>query len=186
MARNGIDIKHNLPSDSELARMFDAVPILDRHKVADKVLKAGAKPVVKRARQLAPRSTQADRDKRSDSQRGAADWDYPLWKTIDHVVRKYRTGGFAAIGPRWPKGNKAYFNTSPRGNKGSLWGTSGKQYRRRSSRSASTYSDYTAPAAKRRVQIRNWIVQAFDEIKGQQLGAMKAKLKTVTNEIWRR
>jgi hypothetical protein len=165
MARNGIDIKHNLPSDKELARMFDAVPILDRHKVADKVLKAGAKPVVKRARQLAPRSTQADRDKRSDKQRGAADWDYPLWKTIAHVVRKYRTGGFAAIGPRWPKGNKAYFNTSPKGRRQVLWGK---------------------PTGRTLPQIRNWIVQAFDETKGQQLGAMKAKLKTVTNEIWRR
>lgn len=165
MARNGIDISHNLPSDAELDRMFNAVPILDRHKVADKVLRAGAKPIVKRAQQLAPRSTQEDRDKRTDAQRSSADWDYPLWKTIKHVVRKYRTGGFAAIGPEWPKGNKAYFNTSPKGRKQVLWGR---------------VTGRVIP------QVRNWIVQAFDETKSQQLGAIKAKLKTVLDDIWKR
>lgn len=166
MTRNSLDIRHNLPSDAELARMFNAVPILDRHGVADKTLNAGAQPVVKRARQLAPRSTPEDRAKRSSSQRNKADWDYPLWKTIKRVTRKYNRGanGAAIIGPEWPKGNKAYFNTSPRGRRQVLWGR---------------------PTGRTLPQIRNWIVQAFDETRGQQLENMKNKLRTLMNEIWK-
>ena len=162
---NKLDIRHNLPTDNELGRMFNAVPILDRHKVADKVLTAGAQPIVKRARQLAPRSSQEDRDKRSAKQRASGDWDYPLWKTIKRVIRKYRTGGYAAVGPEWPKGNKAYFNTSPSGRREYFWGKA---------------------SGRTRVTVRNWIVQAFDETRSDQLGSMKTKLKAVMDGVWKR
>jgi hypothetical protein len=162
---NKLDVKINLPSDAELKRMFDAVPVLERYSVSDKVVRAGAKHIVNRARQLAPRSTQVDREKRSKSQRASADWNYPLWKTIKLVVRKYaRAAGVGVVGPEWPKGNKAYFNTSPRGRQQVLWG-------KRTGR--------TIP------QIRNWIVQAFDETKQKQLASMKSKLKELMDDIWR-
>ena len=160
---NKLDIRHNLPTDNELGRIFNAVPILERHKVADKVLTAGAQPIVKRARQLAPRSSQEDRDKRSAKQRASGDWDYPLWKTIKRVIRKYRTGGYAVIGPEWPKGNKAYFNTSPSGRRQVLWGR---------------------PTGRTVAAVRNWIAQAFDETRGAQLTQMKAKLKSLMQDIW--
>lgn len=160
---NKLDIKIEMPNDAELNRMFDAVPQLERYRVLDQVVRAGAIPVRKRARQLAPRSTKADRDKRSKNQRSEADWDYPLWKTVKYVVRKYgKRIGIAVVGPEWPGGNKAYFNTSPSGREQVLWG-------RRTGR--------TIP------QIRNWIVQAFDETKPQQLAAMKAKLRTLLDRI---
>lgn len=163
---NRIDIKMQLPSDAELSAMFDAVPILERARLSEQVLKAGARPVVTRARQLAPRSTPEMRAKRSRSQRDKADWDYPLWKTIKMVFRKgRRAAGMSVIGPEWPKGNKAYFNTSPKGRQQVLWGKR---------------TGIVVP------QIRNWIVQAFDETKPQQLAAMKAKLKTILDGIWKR
>lgn len=157
-----VDVK--LPTDAELERIFNAVPILERYKVGDKVTRAGAAVVVRRARQLAPRSTPEDRAKRSASQRKAADWDTPLWKTIAFVVRGYRRGATAVIGPRWPVGNKAYFNTSPSGRRQVLWGV----------RTGRTIA-----------QIRNWIVQAFDETRSEQLAAMKTKLTQLMNDIWK-
>jgi hypothetical protein len=163
---NKIDLRLNLPSDSELAAMFDAVPVLERAEVSYHTLRAGVNPLVKRARQLSPRSTKEMRDKRSASQRKQADWDYPLWKTIKLVVRRGRRGaGFAVVGPEWPKGNKAYFNTAPKGRRQIFWGVA---------------SGATVP------QIRNWIVQAFDETKSQQLLAMKVKLKLLMDQIWKR
>lgn len=160
---NKVDLTHNLPSDAELARMFDAVPILKRHAVADQTVRAGTAPIVRRARQLAPRGNNRDRSLRSAKQKAEADWDYPLWKTIKRVVRKYAANALGVVGPEWPKGNKAYFNTSPGGRRQVLWGR---------------HTGKIIP------QIRNWIVQAFDETRPQQLAAMKSKLTTLMREIW--
>lgn len=167
MARkNGIDLKLKLPTDAELKKMFDAVPILQRHRVSDQVVRAGARPIVTAARRLAPRSTEADRAKRSESQREKADWNYPLWKTIKQVVRKGRNAGaISIVGPEWPKGNKVYFNTSPAGRRQVLWG-------KRTGR--------VVP------QIRNWIVLAFEQTQTQQLSAMKKKLLQLMDGIWKR
>lgn len=155
----------NLPTDQEIERMFNAVPVLERHKVADKTVRAGATPIVKRARQLAPRSSKTGTaDKRSRNQQAQADWSTPLWKTIAMVVRKYSSNAAAIIGPRWPDGNKAYFNTSPAGRRKWLWGRDTGQI---------------VP------QVRNWIVQAFDETRAEQLAAMKRKLKSLMDEVWR-
>lgn len=162
---NKLDIRMNLPTDAEINRMFNAVPILDRFQVTDQVVRAGAKPIVQRARQLAPRSTPEARAKRSTKQKAAADWDYPLWKTIKMVVRKYARVSVSVVGPEWPKGNKAYFNTSPGGRKQVLWGR---------------VTGVIVP------QIRNWIVQAFDETKPQQREAMRKKLRVLMDQIWKR
>lgn len=161
----GIAFKMDFPTDEELNHMFDAVPKLEKFKVLDKAIRPAADIVVKRARALAPRSTEADRAKRSKSQRDKADWNYPLWKTIKRVVRKYQNRyGVAVIGPEWPRGNKAYFNTSPKGRKQVLWG-------KRTGR--------IVP------QIRDWIVQAFDETKPQQLASIKEELTKLTDQMMR-
>jgi len=155
---------HNLPTDAEINAMFDAVPILEKHKVTDKVLTAMVRPIVKRARQKAPRQTETQRDKRGKNQEGQADWRTPLWKTITRVVRKYDRGrGFAMVGPSWPKGNKAYFNTSPTGRRQVFWGL-------RTGKTVATVHD--------------WITEAGDETRGQQKAAAKAKLKELMREIW--
>lgn len=161
---NKLDIKIQMPSDAEINKMFNAVPVLEQHRVADQVVRAGSRAVLSRAKRLAPRGeVTGTSKKRSRSQQSKANWNLPLWKSIALVVRKYKTNGTAIIGPRWPEGNKAYFNTSPSGRKQVLWGrVTGK----------------TVP------QIRNWIVQAFDETKSEQLAAMKKKLQQKMKEIW--
>lgn len=161
---NKLDLKFKLPTDAELTKMFDMTPKLERFKVEDQVVRAGIAPIVKRAQQLAPRGNDIDRKKRSKSQRAKADWDYPLWKTIKHVIRKYQRYTAGVVGPEWPKGNKAYFNTSPNGRRVYYWGK---------------------PAGRVAQTVRNWIVQAFDETKSAQLTAMKAKLTVLMDKVMR-
>src|SRR5690606_34699614 len=82
-----------LPTDAEIRKMFDAVPALEKHKVADSVVRAGIKPITARARMLVPRSKASDRAKRSKKQRREnPGLDSPLWKTITDVVRTH--GGY--------------------------------------------------------------------------------------------
>lgn len=157
----------NMPRDAEINAMFDAVPILERHKVPQRVLRAGAMVVKKRAVQLTPRGTEEDRNKRSARQRAAADWETRLYTTIGYVVRggkRRRGGGVAVIGPTWPKGNKAYFFTSPKGTRAQwFWGR------------------YIGIVNAK----RNWLVQAFDETRQAQLAAMKVATRVAMDRIWR-
>ena len=165
---NKLDLKIKFPSDPELKKMFDAVPILMQHNVSDKAVRAASKIVASKAKKLAPRQTAAQRRLRSANQAKKANWNKPLHTTIGLVVRKYAANAAGIVGPKWPDGNKAYFNTSPKGRVRKLWG--------RDPRPGGLST--IAP------QIRNWIVQAFDETKTQQLEAMKKSLKKSMREIW--
>lgn len=177
---NALELKVLFPSDAELAAMFGTVPKLEYYQVLDKAIEAGAKVVAARAKQLAPRSTKSDRDKRSAKQKQKADWDYPLWKTIKYKVKRYGgVRGFGVVGPSWPRGNKAYFNTSPKGNKGHHWGYAGAQYPRRNG------TIHTAGPARVRAQVRNWIVESFDETRPQQLDAIKATVTALLDKVMR-
>ncbi len=160
---NKLDVKMQLPTDAELERMFNMVPKLERWQVGDAVIKAGTQPIVTRARALAPRSSKTgSAKKRSKNQVNSANWNIPLWKTIKRVVRKYQNGTLGVVGPEWPAGNKAYFNTSPKGRRQVLWGKR---------------------TGKVVAQIRNWIVQAFDETRSEQLSNMKATLSTKIDQV---
>lgn len=166
MAKNGLDLKFDLPTDAELTAMFDMVPQLEKYKVGDRVVDAGTGPIVKRARELAPKSSETGTAaKRSKNQKKEAKWDYPLYKTIKRVIRKYAVHTHGVIGPEWPKGNKAYFNTSPKGREQYLWGHA---------------------TGKRVAQIRNFIVQAFDETRPQQLEAMKVALGKALDQLFKK
>jgi hypothetical protein len=159
-----ITFKSTMPSDAELATMFGTVGTFDKYKVGDKVVTAGSTPILKRAKELAPRDTSGNGDKRSKNQKAKANWNIPLWKTVKRVIRKRESGALGIIGPEWPTGNKAYFNTSPNGRRVFYWGKD---------------------AGKTKVAIRNWIVQAADETRGQQLDAMKSKLQEVMGDVIR-
>ena len=159
-----VDLK-GFPKDAQLQRKLDAVPALERHRVGDRATRAGGKVIHKRARQLTPRGEQKDRDRKSKAD-PEIDWQTPLWKTIKLVVRKYRRGNAVAIiGPQWPKGNKVYFFTSPKG---------------RRVHSHGQFTGHIAP------EIRNWIIQVADETKGQQTQAIGQALRTAMKEIWER
>jgi hypothetical protein len=160
----GLRIKMDLPTDKELAEMFDAVSLLKRHEVMSATTKAGGRIVVDRAKQAAPRGTDADRRKRSKKQKAAANWNIRLHTTIAMVTRGGNRRSFSIVGPRHPIGNKAYFNSPKSGSRRHvLWGN--------------------RTLVRQRKADRNWIVQAFDESRSQQLSAMKTELTKKVNEM---
>lgn len=161
----------HLPSDAEIRKMFDAVPSLEKHKVADTVVRAGIKPITKRARMLIPRSSAADRAKRSKTQRmNNPGLDDPLWKTVKHVVRKGGNASAVAVsgaeytGQGGP-GQKIYLiaEHKKKGRRVFYWGRD---------------------ANLTRLKIRNVMVQAADETRAEQLAAMKGQLKKKLDEVW--
>lgn len=153
---NMFDIKIDLPSDAELVRMFNAVPQLERHDVMGATTAAGAKVVSAKARELAPRSTERDRNKRSAKQKASANWNTQLHTTIAVVTRRGNTRAFSIVGPKHPDGNKVWFNFSRKGSrKHILWGRD----------TGRVYTNKT-----------NFIKRAFDETRDAQLAAMKAAL----------
>lgn len=162
----------NLPSDAQMRKMFDAVPALEKHSVADSVVRAGVKPITKRAREIIPRSKASDRAKRSAKQRREnPGLDDPLWKTIKHVVRKGGNASAVAVsgaeftGTAGP-GQKIYLiaEHKQKGRRVYFWGKN---------------------AGQTRLKLRNVMVQAAEETRGQQLTAMKAELVKKMNEVWR-
>jgi hypothetical protein len=143
--------------------MFDAVPQLKRHAVMKASTTAAAKVIVDRAKQLAPRGTKADADKRSKKQRSEANWNVKLRTTIAQVTRTYDKASFSVVGPKSPHGNKAYMNQPrKRSRPHKLWGKDvGRTYK----------------------AARSWIISAFDETQNQQLSAMKAALTKKVDEM---
>jgi hypothetical protein len=156
--------------------MFDAVPKLNRYEVGDKVVTAGARPITNRARQLMPRSKQADKDKWSKERKaGKGRWagldQTPLWKTVKLVVRKNNRGGAIAVtGPEFVgtggAGQKIYLvaEHKQRGRRMIFWGRDG---------------------GRTKLKIRNVMVQAAEEVRPQSLAAMKSKLTTLMDTMWR-
>lgn len=161
-----------LPTDKELNKLFDAVPVLNRHQVADKTVRAGVKPITTRARQLIPRSSESDRAKRSTKQRQSSPGlDYPLWKTVKAVVRKGNSAGAIAVtGPEFKgsmsAGQKIYLiaEHKKKGRRVFYWGKD---------------------ANRTKLKIRNVMLQAADETRPQQLANMKSVLKRELDRIWR-
>lgn len=160
----GLRMRMNLPNDREIAAMFDAVPLLKKHEVMSATTKAGAKVIVSKAKQIAPRGTQADRDKRSKKQRASANWNIRLHTTVAMVTRGRYTRSFSIVGPRHPDGNKAYLNSPKSGSRRHvLWGNRTR--------------------VRQKKATRNWMMQAFDESRSQQLSAMKSALTKKVDEM---
>jgi hypothetical protein len=112
--------------DEAAWKRIEEIPLMLQFKALDGALRKAAKPIVDRASALAPRSTQADKDKRAKTQRDARADQVPLHKTIGFVIRKTHNGAFAVVGPKWPIGNVAHFNWGIRSFQGGrnmvLWG----------------------------------------------------------------
>jgi len=79
------------------------------------------------------------------------------------VTRGGNRRSFSIVGPKHPFGNVAYFNSPKSGQrKHKLWGKD---------------------VGRVRKATRNWIVQAFDETRPQQLSAMKTALTKKVHEM---
>ncbi len=106
--------------------LLDQLPMLLRGTAFDKAMRAAAKPVVEKAKELAPQGNDADRKKRSKKQKASADWNVRLRSTITSKLSKRENGGTVVVGPSWPRGNKAHFDWGIRsfgkGREKVLWG----------------------------------------------------------------
>lgn len=154
-----LDLKMELPTDREISQMFDIVGHMKRYSAYDKVTLAMGRVVAARAKVLCPKSSETGTaDKRAKKQRSKGKWDVRLWTTIRAVGRKTNTGGYAIVGPKHPDGNKVNFNTARKKKSRRVWFWGKDQHR-------------TVPA------IPNFLVQAADETKPQQLSAGKASLE---------
>jgi hypothetical protein len=166
---NSLDVK--IEDSAKILLMLERVHKKARTGVAMDAVEAAGKVIVARAKELAPRGSQTGTSrKRSKKQSGAARWNIELHTTIGMVQRQNKKGTVSIIGPKWPDGNKAYFNTSPAGRQRKLWG---------SNPTAASGLSTVAP------QIRNWIVQAAEETRGAQLAAMRAVIEPEMREAMR-
>ena len=184
-ARTGIS--HNLPSDAQLRKMFDAIPILERHEVATKTLRAGVTPIMRQAKQLIPVGNDSDRDRRLEKQRGEADWETHLRDTIKTAVRKgnagNRGGAVGVVGPKYePSGGGG-------GKKALQAGPGGKIYLigtwKKGTRIRKLWGNDPKVLSKIKRKFRNFMLDAANFSRPEQLARMKVRLTQLMDIIWR-
>jgi hypothetical protein len=163
--RSSSKITIDIGGEQSVVNMLGRLPklVVSEGGPLDRAVKAASSLIAKRARQLAPDSRKTgSRDKQSA--KAKAKWPVRLKTTIRSKVIRYPNGAWGIVGPKSPEGNAAHFmQEKPR--KHVLWGKA---------------------TAIRKFRIeRNWITQAFDETKSEQLSAMEASLKRDIDENMR-
>jgi hypothetical protein len=148
--------------ESQLAKLMK-IPLLMRLGPAERILKAMAKPIVVRAKAIAPNSrTSGTRDKMSSETK--AKWPESGKNHIKMIYRKGDGGGYLVIGASDPLGNSLNFDSSSRGRKVFYWGVdSGK--------------------IKRVEPSQRFMQKAFDETKSAQISAGNAQLEKEMKEL---
>jgi hypothetical protein len=148
--------------ESQLAKLMK-IPVLMRLGPAERILKAMAKPIVVRAKAIAPNSrTSGTRDKMSSETK--AKWPESGKNHIKMIYRKGDGGGYLVIGASDPLGNSLNFDSSSRGRKVFYWGKdSGK--------------------IKRVEPSQRFMQKAFDETKSAQISAGNAQLEKEMKEL---
>lgn len=137
--------------------LLDSLPrlVVSAGGPIDKAVEKAAKVVERRARALAPDSRDTgSREKQSKKSRSV--WGSKLKQLLRTKVVKYSMATWAIVGPKSPEGNFANFmQEKPR--KHVIWGK------------ASMIRQY-------RIQ-RDWILQAYDETRSEQLSVMENSLR---------
>ena len=148
--------------ESQLAKLLK-IPVLMRLGPAERIVKAMAKPIVIRAKAIAPNSrTSGTRDKMSPETK--AKWPESGKNHIRVIYRKGDGGGYLVIGANDPLGNSLNFDASDRGRKVFYWGKdSGK--------------------IKRVEPSQRFMQKAFDETKSAQVSAGNAQLQKEMKEL---
>ena len=149
-------------NESAIAQL-KKIPVLMRLGPAERILKAMAKPIVVRAKAIAPNSrTSGTRDKMSSEAK--AKWPESGKNHIRMIYRKGDGGGYLIMGANDPLGNSLNFDASDRGRKVFHWGKdSGK--------------------IKRVEPSQRFMQKAFDETKSAQVSAGNAQLQKEMKEL---
>ena len=159
------DLQVSFPTDTELDRAFDVIGAMDRYKCADRVVRAMGNVVLKRAKELVPRSANTGSTKLWSKKNAHRKGELPLWRSLRLIVRKTSKLSYALVGPVWREGQKAYFNLAYKKKSRAVW-LWGRDANR------------TVPA------IRNWMLQASDETHPQQLAAGLAELRKFVKDTY--
>lgn len=155
-----VKVKIDMRGERELMDLLERLPklVVSAGGPTDRAVRAGANVVAKRARQIAPSSkATGSRQKQSRSSRNK--WPETLREQIKVKVVKYPNSSWAVVGPKSPQGNMSHFVNGKK-RRHVLWGKR------------------TAVAMYR--YARNWMLQASDETKSQQMDAMR---KSLTKDI---
>lgn len=104
-----LEIKFEFDEPS-LAKLDKAMKGLN-FAIADKSLRAAGKPIVERAKMLAPSSRRSkSREKWSEKYRSKANYQNDSGKEIGLKYLKNPRGGVLYVGAKYPKGNKLQFS----------------------------------------------------------------------------
>lgn len=169
-----IELKIEFPTEGEFARLFPTVPVLDRFSVLDRAARAAAKVIHARAKELAPRSAKTGSKKKWSKAMTTTGTpknktprrldERPLWRTVGVTLKKYDGTVWVGVGPTWPDGNKAHFNSA----------------HVKGSRTVVFWGKRTG---KQAIQEVNWMQKAGDETQHEQNAAMVASLKKSIDEM---
>jgi hypothetical protein len=159
-----VSIEINIEFNENMIRSLERIPALLRVDAGDRCLRAMAKPVVERAKQLAPSSRQSgSRKKWSQKLKGDAKWNVDSGRHIAAKVSKLQRGVRVYIGASFPKGNKQQFDASPKGRRMFFWGKDSGRIKQRPN--------------------PHFLKKAFDETKSQQIEAFNTQLKAELQEM---
>ncbi len=153
-------VSMDITGDDEILALLERFPVLVQAEggPADKAITQASEHVLVRARDLVPNSDNTN-SRAKQSKKTRQKWPKKLRDTIRKKIVKYANASVAIVGPKSPEGNMAHFmQENPR--RLVLWGK--------------------ATAVQMFRISRNWITQAFDETKSEQLATIK---RVLTEEI---
>lgn len=157
-----VSLQIELPDEAR--KLFDELNWLVRLACLDDGFPAMAKPIVEKAKAIAPNSKRSGTRKGwSKKYREDPKWQVESSKHIGHRIIKTPRGILMYIGAQWPQGNKQQFNASPDGRKEVLWGRSSGRV-------------WTNPQ-------RRFIDRAFDETKTIAVAACVAAVEKTIKEM---
>lgn len=150
--------------NEDMFRQLERIPEMLRLAPGERCLKAMVKPVVARAKQLAPSSQQSgSRKKWSSKLKNDPKWNIDSGRHIGTKTIRNNRATRIYVGAQYPKGNKQQFDASPKGRRVFYWGKDAGKIRQRPN--------------------PHWLQKAYDETKSQQLAAFNEQLAKELKEL---
>lgn len=159
------ELKVSISGEEKILALLDQLPALVAAQggPVDRAITQAGDLIVVRAKELAPDSKlTGSRNKQSKKSREI--WSKKLRNTIRKKIVKYPKTTVAIVGPKSPEGNMAHFMQEDV-RRHVLWGNENN---------VRTY----------RIQ-RNWITQAFDETRSEQLKVIEDVLRDEIDKVVR-
>jgi len=157
-----------LDLDEAMIAILIQVPLHLRLAPAERVLKAMAKPIVEKAKSIAPSSRKSgERNRWGKKYKGDASYQNDSGQSIGFVFRKTETGGYLVIGGKHPQAGKQNYDAG-KDRTIKLWGNNPVKY----------------PIRVKRIEPKDrFMHRAYDETRDAQLSAGFKQLETEIKEL---